>query len=349
MSYDNFKTKHKSLSINHNIFILILYIILEFKYNFKKNGMRKFYKIFSAEAKNRLFKKVNKVIIKLFNKDHSKKAKEIAPIQSALLLVWLLSCLFVCRVPLECQRAHLEANVSNQIHSRTQLCGSAASLIPSPYQRRRQKLVVSLCWPWTASQNLPSKFAMMITLGLPLITQVQFNHKMVPQLGSLSFIWGYLQKPLMQAHIPTAYSINSAESQKLSLTRQCVHVAFVFGLISNPKKVFYMLSFCLLAIIAMSPIEIQLQIILTQCETTICVPSEEKSKKKMMAIRRLQSLSHTVLPMNLGQLNFFAPQIYGFMVTRRVSAMVFCPTVIPVLSLVDLTSPPAPPSTPGTH
>ncbi|KNZ64430.1 hypothetical protein VP01_102g1 [Puccinia sorghi] len=39
MSYDHFKTEHKSLSVNHNIFIWILYILLEFKYNFKTNWM----------------------------------------------------------------------------------------------------------------------------------------------------------------------------------------------------------------------------------------------------------------------------------------------------------------------
>ncbi|KNZ64485.1 hypothetical protein VP01_1022g1 [Puccinia sorghi] len=41
MIYDHFKKKNKSLSVNHNIFIWILYILLEFKYNFKKNWMSK--------------------------------------------------------------------------------------------------------------------------------------------------------------------------------------------------------------------------------------------------------------------------------------------------------------------
>ncbi|KNZ46374.1 hypothetical protein VP01_731g4 [Puccinia sorghi] len=43
MSYDHFKAKHKSLRMNHLIFLMILHILLEFKYNFKKNWMSKRY------------------------------------------------------------------------------------------------------------------------------------------------------------------------------------------------------------------------------------------------------------------------------------------------------------------
>ncbi|KNZ46956.1 hypothetical protein VP01_67g2 [Puccinia sorghi] len=45
MSYDNFKAKHKSStpSMNHLIFLMIIHILLKFKFNFKKNLMRKRY------------------------------------------------------------------------------------------------------------------------------------------------------------------------------------------------------------------------------------------------------------------------------------------------------------------
>ena len=43
MSYDHFKKTSKSWSMNHIIFLVILHIILQFKYKFKKNWMRKIY------------------------------------------------------------------------------------------------------------------------------------------------------------------------------------------------------------------------------------------------------------------------------------------------------------------
>ncbi|KNZ51425.1 hypothetical protein VP01_395g1 [Puccinia sorghi] len=43
MSYDHFKTKHNSLRFNHIFLIWILYILLEFKDNLKKNWMSKCY------------------------------------------------------------------------------------------------------------------------------------------------------------------------------------------------------------------------------------------------------------------------------------------------------------------
>ncbi|KNZ45569.1 putative signal peptide protein [Puccinia sorghi] len=53
MSYDHFKTKHKSLSMNHIIFIMIFHSLLEFKYNFKiKLDEQKIYKIFLAFKTN---------------------------------------------------------------------------------------------------------------------------------------------------------------------------------------------------------------------------------------------------------------------------------------------------------
>ncbi|KNZ54977.1 hypothetical protein VP01_2801g2 [Puccinia sorghi] len=44
MIYDHFKTKHKSLSMNHLTSIMILHSLLEFKYNFKKTYLKQYIK-----------------------------------------------------------------------------------------------------------------------------------------------------------------------------------------------------------------------------------------------------------------------------------------------------------------